>query len=249
MLDACASGDITALRRFFEARSIRRGLKAVYIATANGAPPTNALLATAIMNGKLEIVSFLLEMYDGISFDSSIITALLDHPDTAILESLYKYDDKIVQTEWDNQITFVTLACERPPNKIAPLLLFLVEHDAALDTGGLPFHFAVHAALCGNQSLRVIEAMIRKGGPVYRAAALQAVLRERVDVIEFFMQYGVELRIDDVQCLRDEADKTENPELVKLVYTWTSGWREEAGGENRGLTVGRKLKQLFGRRG
>jgi hypothetical protein len=186
MLNACTSGDVAALQHLFKAADIRKGSEPVYISTPNKPPPINDLLEAAITNGKPAIVSLLLETYSGIQFLGRVITALLNRPDLAILEALYRYDNGIVSFEWDDQVTtFVTEACKRPPERIAPLLHFLVEHDADLWTGGLPSQFAVHAALCGNQALDVIEAMVKKGGPVYGQAAEQAVLRERAGVLEF----------------------------------------------------------------
>jgi hypothetical protein len=250
MLKACTSGNVAALQRLFEAKDIQKGSKPVYISTPDEPPPTNDLLEAAITHRNLEIVSLLLETYDGISFYEEVITALLNHPDLAILEALYNYNNSIVQFEWDDHLrTFVTEACKQPPEKIAPLLHFLVEHDAALDVGGLPCEFAVYAALCGNQALDVIEAMIKKGGPVTGAAARQAVLRERADVIESFIRFGVKRKRDDVQDFRIAAEETRNADVVKLVDMWTSSWGDDTSRAKQGPTVVQKLKQLFKRPG
>ncbi|KAF2686366.1 hypothetical protein K458DRAFT_416666 [Lentithecium fluviatile CBS 122367] len=254
MLNACTSGDITALRRLFEAMDIRKGSEPVYISTPNEPPPINDLLEAAITNGNPGIVSLLLETYSGIQFFGGVITALLNHPDLAILEALYNYDNRIVNFEWDDQVTtFVTEACKQPPEKIAPLLHFLVEHDADLWTGGLPSQFAVHAALCGNQALDVIEAMIKKGGLVSRQAAEQAVLRERADVLEFFIRCGVEGERDDVQFLRTVAKETGNTNVMKLVDIWTRRWKDNTsralfgrGLFGRGLRFGSIWRHIFG---
>lgn len=253
MLNACTTGDVAALRRSFEAIDIQKVSKPVYISTPDEPPPTNDLLEAAITNGNANIVFLLLGNYEGIQFSGGVITALLNHPDLEILEALYKYDNKIVNFEWDDHSTFVTEACKQPPEKITPLLHFLVEHDADLWTGGLPYSFAVHAALDGNQASSVIEAMIKKGGPVYRQAMRLAVLRERADVLEIFIRYGVEGKQDDVQFLRTVAKETENTNVIKLVDTWTSRWKGDEyrtmSGESqlgRSLKVGSIWRRIFG---
>lgn len=246
MLNACTSGDIAALQRIFEAENIQNGSKPVYIFAPDGLPPTNEMLEVAITKGKSDIVFLLLETYTGINSSEWVITALLNHPDMAILRALYNYNQGIVQFEWDDRFrTFVTEACKQPPKKIAPLLHFLVEHDAALDVGGLPFDFAVHAAICGDQSLDVIEAMIKKGGPVTKAAAQQAVLRERVDVIQSFIRFGVQTKHDDVQDLRTTAEETGNGEVAELVKMWTSSWAGDTSRAELSSRVAQKLKQLL----
>jgi hypothetical protein len=246
MLNACTSGDVTVLQRLFEAKNIQEGSKAVYISSPDEPPPTNELLEAAITNGRLEIVLLVLNAYRGIRFYGGVITALIKHPDLAILEALYNYDNRIVQFEWDDHLsTFVTEACKQPPEKITPLLHFLVEHDAPLDVGGLPLEYAVWAALCGNQTLDVIEAMMKKGGPVTRAAMRQAVVCERADIIDSFMRFDVKGEREDIQDLRTVAEETGNTDVVKLVHVWTSSWEDDADRANRGPTVAQKLKQLF----
>jgi hypothetical protein len=244
MLNACTFGDVAALRRLFEAMDtigIRKP-EPVYISSPDEPPPINDLLEAAITNGHPGIVSFLLETYEGIKIKllGRVITALLNRTNLAILEALYKYDNGIVNFEWDNQVTtFVTEACKQPPKKIAPLLHFLIEHDADLWVG-LPSQFAVHAALCGNQALDIIEAMIKKGAPVYWLAAEQAILRERSDVLEFFIRFGVGVdgERDDVQFLRTVAKDTGNADVMRLVDIWTSTWKDNTG---RGL-FGKRLR-------
>ena len=247
MLNACMSGDVATLQRLFEARGIRKGSKAVSVFSPNNPPPINHLLEAAITNGNPSIVCLLLETYEWISFGGNVITALLNHPDLANLEALYNHDNRIVNYEWDSQgvTTFVTEACKQPPEKIVPLLHFLVEHDASLDVGGFRFQFAVHAALCGNQPLDVIEAMIKKSGPVYPQAAEMAILRERADVLELFIRFGVGEDIGDVQHLRTVAKETRNTNVMKLVDTWTS---KREGDKNRVVSGrGQSGRDSFGR--
>ena len=114
----------------------------------------------------------------------------------------------------------------QPPDQIASLLEFLVEHDAPLDVGGLPYQFAIYRAIISNQSLSLIEAMIKKGGPIYHSAMYQAVLRERIDVIKVFMQYRVEGKQENIQSLWDRAEQEGGIELVEIVKAWTNGWDE-----------------------
>jgi hypothetical protein len=262
ILDACASGDVAALRRLFQVMAIRKGSKPVYIETSDKEPPIDSMLVAAITNGNLDIVSYLLETYENIKFYDSVgvIMALLHHPDLAILEALYKHDSDIVNFQWDNyRSTFLTEACEQPPEKIGPLIRFLVEHDVELwipEGIRVRVDGAIYEALCGNQANDVIEAMIRKGGPVGLPAAKLAVGRERVDVLELFIKYDVELqdvglpagdRESSIQRLQSEAEETGNTDVIKLVNTWTSKWKDNTVRKDRtGEGPLGKAKGLFG---
>jgi hypothetical protein len=226
----------------------RSSSKPIYIPTPDGPPATDSLLQAAIENKQLGIVSLILKIYDGIHFGSRVIIALLNSPDLAIMETLYNYDNGIVQFEWgDNVSTFVTEACKQPHEKIRSLLLFLIEHDAFLNTGGLPGDLAVHAAVCGGQSTDVVEAMLNKGGLVYYSAMYQTVLRERVDVIKLYMQFGVQGSREHVSVLQSTAQNEGNTDLIKLVGVWTSSWGDQYG-EDRHRTIGQRLKNIFKRR-
>ena len=226
MLDACVFGDTATLQHLFKPKNIQKGSEAVYIKEADGPPPTIDLLGAAITSGSLDVVLFLLGICSRISFGARTVTALLDRPDVAILEVLYDYDPTIVQFECDYLRNFATEACMQPPDQIASLLEFLVEHDAPLDVGGLPYQFAIYRAIISNQSLSLIEAMIKKGGPIYHSAMYQAVLRERIDVIKVFMQYRVEGKQENIQSLWDRAEQEGGIELVEIVKAWTNGWDE-----------------------
>jgi hypothetical protein len=255
MLNACTSGDVEALRRLFEVMDIRKGSKPVYISHPNDPPPVNDLLEAAITNGNPGIVYLLLETYNRISFQGNVITALLEHPDLASLEALYNYDNQTVNFEWgDYRSTFVTEACKRPPEKIAPLLLFLVEHDADLWTGGFKPQLAIYWALCGDQVFEVIEAMVKKNGPVTCLVGYMAILRERADVLEFFIRFGVMgVQDDDIQRFRDVAKDTGNTHVMKLVDTWISRCQDNTsrsqvrrGLFSRGPSFSSIWRQIFG---
>lgn len=97
-------------------------------------PHVTDMLEVAIVNGNPGIVSFLLETYERINLYSllGVMDALLLHPDLPILEALYKHNKDVINLEWDNHTTFVNEACNQSLEKIAPLILFAVEHDAHL---------------------------------------------------------------------------------------------------------------------
>ncbi|KAJ4992252.1 hypothetical protein SVAN01_02271 [Stagonosporopsis vannaccii] len=223
MLDACASGDVTALQRQFETNNIQNTTP-VYTFSASGPPPANTMLAAAITHRHLNIVSLILQTYSRskIQFTSEIISALVHHPDLDILQILYDYAPCVVSFEWDGHTdTFVTKACEQPPERITPLLLWLIEHDADLEAGHFPRTLC--NAIFGGQTLRVIEAMVDKGVRVSRLEMRQAVVCERVDVIEFFMDMGLKVDAADVKYLRSEAEETGNKEVIDLIQKWTIG--------------------------
>jgi hypothetical protein len=233
MLDACASGDVAALRRLFEALDIRKGSEPVNRdnCTPDGPPRVAEMLEVAVVNGNSDIVFFILETYERIDFYSlsPVLKALLEHPDLAILEALYNQDNRVINFEWDDMTTFVNEACSQPPEKIAPLILFAVEHDWHFESGfylrGLTA--GVFAAVRGDQPLAVIEAMIKKGAPIYSTAAEMAVECERVDVLEAFIRLSVKGEGLDVDALRTKAQETGNKKVINLVDIWT--------GKRRGL--------------
>ncbi|KAF2997144.1 hypothetical protein E8E13_005128 [Curvularia kusanoi] len=140
ILDACTSGDVAALQQLFEANKIQNS-GPVYGISASGPPSVNSMISTAITYGHVDVVSLILRTYSGrgVQFTGETIEALLYHPDLEILQILYEYDPSVVSYEWDSHTdTFITKACEQPPKKITPLLLWLIEHDADLEGGYFP---------------------------------------------------------------------------------------------------------------
>src|SRR5690242_11640652 len=134
ILEACTSGDVTALQQLFKANSIP-GSTPVYTSSDDNTPPANSMIAAAIAHGHPDVVSLILRTYSGpkVQFTSETIEALVHHPNLDILQVLYDYDPYVVSFEWDGHTdTFVTKACEQPPEKITPLLLWLIEHNADL---------------------------------------------------------------------------------------------------------------------
>lgn len=222
ILEACTSGDVVALQRRFEANNIRNS-DPVYKSSASSPPPVNSMLVAAITHGHVNVVSLILRTYSGrkVKFTSETIEALLHHPNLDILQILYDYDPYVVSFEWDGHTdTFVTKACEQPPKKITPLLLWLIEHDADLEGGHFPRTLC--NAIFGSQTLGVIEAMVNKGAKVSTLAMRQAVVCERIDVINFFVSRGMKVDTDDAAYLRSEAEQTGNEEVVETVKKWTS---------------------------
>jgi hypothetical protein len=204
ILEACESGDVAALQRLFDTNNIQKS-DPVYKDSALDPPPVNSMLAAAITYGHVNAVSLILRTYSGrkIQFTNSTIEALLIHPNLEILQLLYDYDPLVVSFEFRTHIdTFVTKACEQPPEQITPLLLWLIDHDADLE--GLRCSRTLCCAILGGQRLGVIEAMVNKSASVSTLAMRQAVVCERIDVIKFFVGRGVEVDADAVKKLRSE---------------------------------------------
>jgi hypothetical protein len=222
ILDACTSGDVAALQRRFEADNIQNS-DPVYSNSASGPPPVNSMLVAAITHGHVNVVSLILQTYPGrkVQFTNETIEALLHHPNLYILQTLYNYNPYVVSFEGDSHNdTFVTKACKQPPEKITPLLLWLIEHDADLEAGHFPQPLC--SAIFGSQTLDVIKAMVNKGARVSTLAMRAAVVCERIDVIKFFVGRGMKVDADDAEYLRSEAEDTGNEEVIKTVKNWTS---------------------------
>lgn len=184
------------------------------------------MLAAAITHGHVSAVSLILQSHPGhkIQFSNETITSLLQHPNLDILQALYDYDPYVTSFEWDGHTaTFVTKACEQPPEKITPLLMWLIEHDADMEGGHFP-RTLCHA-IEGGQTIGVIEAMVKKGARMSTLAMRQAVFFERVDVIKFLMARGLRADGDSDAYIRDEAEKTGDREIIEAVEKWTSSKR------------------------
>ncbi|KAJ4372552.1 hypothetical protein N0V86_007912 [Didymella sp. IMI 355093] len=176
------------------------------------------MLAAAITHSHVNAVSLILRTYSRrkVQFTNSTIEALLIRPDLDILQLLYDYDPFVVSFEFRTHIdTFVTKACEQPPEQITPLLLWLIEHGADLE--GLRCSRTLCSAILGGQRLGVVEAMVNRGVSVSTLAMRQAVVCERIDVIEFFVGMGVKVDAEEVDYLRSEAERTGNEEVVEAV--------------------------------
>jgi hypothetical protein len=206
------------------------------------------MLETSITNGHLDIVLLILRAYEEtrIKFYGQVIDALLKTPNLDIMEALYNYDDSIVSFEWDDHTnTFFTKACKQPSEKITLLLHFLIDQNADLEVGYFPR--PVYNAIIGGQTLGVIDSMVEKSSDVSTTTVRLAIVCKRVDVIRFFIGIGIKGDRDDAQYLRSEAGKTENIEIIKLVYEWngTDGWVNGTEREHGYSSVVRKLKSLF----
>lgn len=222
MLDACTSGDVVALQRQFEANNIPAS-NPVYGISASSLPPVNSMLVASITNGRVDAISLILRTYPGrkVQYTSETIEALLCHPNLEILQILYDYDPSIVSFEWDSHTaTFVTKACEQPPTKITPLLLWLIEHDADLEAGY--FLQTLCNAISGGQTLGVIKAMVDKGARVSPLAMRQAVVCERVDIINFLVDRGMKVDTGNAAYIRSDAKETGNKDVIETVEKWTS---------------------------
>lgn len=222
ILDACTSGNGAALQQLFEANNIQNS-DPVYRVSAFGPPSVNSMISTAITYGHVDVISPILRTYSGrkVQFTGETIEALLHHPNLDILQILYEYDPSIVSYEWDSHVdTFVTKACKQPPKKITPLLLWLIEHDADLEGGYFPQTLC--NAIFGGQTLDVVAAMVNKNARVSMLAIRQAVVCQRVDVLNFFMGRGLRVKPNDAAYLRDEAEHTGSEEVINTVKRWTS---------------------------
>lgn len=145
----------------------------------------------------------------------------------------------------DHENTSITEACMQPPEKITPLLLFLIEHDAPVDVGGLPCRWAVWAALAGNQSPGVIEAMLKKDGPGTAAAMRQAAVSKQFNVVNAFIRFSMEIDQKTARDLRTVAEEIGNADVVKLVHVWTKCWKADANISSRAFNAVQRVKQLF----
>ena len=63
---------------------------------------------------------------------------------------------------------------------------------------------------------------MNKGARVSTLAMRQAVVCERINVINFFVGRGMRLDANDAAYLWSEAEQTRNEEVVKTVKKWTS---------------------------
>ena len=218
MLDACAKGDVAALRQLFEAHSVP-GTEPAYISSDTGPPPVNIMLETAIPPNHLEVVSLILETYPGpskIRFEGEIVDALVRNPHLDILQMLYDYDPRIVSFEWDSQTeTFVSKACEQPPEKTTELLLWLNQHHANIEAD-YNLNPLVKATVRGHE-LRVFSAMLKNDAFVSLEAMRQVVIFGRVDVIEFFFERGIKGDKGYGERLRLDAKETGVEEVMHLV--------------------------------
>lgn len=225
ILNACTSGDVAALQQLLSANNLQNS-DPIYRNASSVPPQVNSMLTAAITHGHVDVVSLILETYPGckIQFSSESIASLLQHPDLDILQALYDYDPYVTSFEWDGHTsTFVTKACEQPPEKITPLLMWLIEHDADMEGGHFP-RTLCHA-IEGGQTLGVIQAMVKKGARVSTLVMRQAVVFERIDVIKFLVDMGLKADGDSDAYIRDEAGKTGNTEIIGIVEKWTSNKR------------------------
>lgn len=241
ILSACSKGDTALLKQVFHAHGIKQGSAPILWApdaTGSGWPATETLITTAILQSQPATVGFLLNYFTGyptewsetrrqsqkpISLTSSIINAVLDHPNVEILHMLWDYDHSLVNFEFDDHTTFLSQACRRDPDTIGPVIQFLVSHGADM-RAGWRLDWDLLPAIGGGQHLDVIEVMVAHGARMDYSAILAAVRAGRADVLQLCLDKGGMVRggegrlpDKDVEQLRDEARDAKSVSLVESV--------------------------------
>lgn len=237
ILDACSTGAIAVLKELFKSHGINQGTAPIRFleTTERGCPSTEDMLSAAIRSKQAALVRFLLEYFNGypadssealhegkkpISFDSGVVLAVLDSPDVETLQVLLDYDPGLVNFEFDNHFTFLWEACNRDPDKIGPVIKHLVAHGADMQAS-FYLIWDLSPAICGDQHVDVMEAMVANGANITYTAVLYAVRKERADVLQMVLDKGGvsggRMTDTEVKKLREEGQAAEDVLVTKLV--------------------------------
>ncbi|KAJ4391055.1 hypothetical protein N0V93_004669 [Gnomoniopsis smithogilvyi] len=242
ILNACSTGAIDLLQEVLQSCGIEKDAAPLLPRDAAKIrfPSTEAMITAAIAGKQTSMISFLLSYFSGypaewpesrrqsqkpISFTSSIVLAVLDNPDVETLSVLCDYDPGIVNFEFNDHTTFLSQACQRDPEKIGPLIHFLVSHGADMQ-GGWRLDWNLLPAIRGGQHLDVVEAMVAKGAKMDYSAALAAVCAKRADVLQLILEKGgmreSSVADADIEQLRVEAQDAKSVPLIEVVETLVS---------------------------
>lgn len=241
MLDACSSGDIAALERLFDIHGIEPGSKPIITQCFYGTwsrveskripgcmiPSTMELLEKAVAAKQLATVEFIFQTYP--SFDLSggqgIANTVIQHPDGPILKRICNHQRAFASISMDYHLhTFFTLACEKPPDHIAPVLHILLDYEADVSDGwgGLG---ALWAAICKGHSIEVVEKVLdchlSQHVPIFCSQAEAAIRRGDEDIIALiFSSDQMIFKPDQASRYIEEAEKTRNEAIITIVQEW-----------------------------
>ncbi|KAL8792756.1 MAG: hypothetical protein Q9195_004643 [Heterodermia aff. obscurata] len=207
MIAACVSGDLEELQQLLSAAGAKAGDAPVELTwESNPIPPsgpavTSTLMAYAVINARLNILTYLLTIYPTAPV-KSVLGSALAHPDSAVFTFLHARDPSIVNHEVEPRETALMVACrDGASNPLLPA--FLLEHGA--DPNGLgtiagPLYYAVQYG----QPLPLIDKMVAAGARVRTPTIIIAVRERRFDVARYFLE---KCRIEDEQDLEKYVGK------------------------------------------
>ncbi|KAK3938221.1 hypothetical protein QBC46DRAFT_390685 [Diplogelasinospora grovesii] len=191
-------------------------------------PLTGALIARAVAAKQVDIVKFILHIYPSFSLSQalSIVNALLDNPDPAVLQVLCDHDPAFSSFSIDYHFqSFFTEACRRPPEKIVPVLHVLLDNGADLWDGFGPGAGALWAALEGGQPIEIIDKIVNKAGGemISRRNVSLAIQLGRADVVQLLLLKNHKLIRPgalNAEKVLEDAQKTANQKIITMVQTW-----------------------------
>ena len=190
MIKACEEGRLVELEKLFDEHGVKCGDDPIWKTNSQGAPETNKLFTSAIVNGHLSIIRYLKLIYPKYNLNNGcIVHALFEKPNLQVLELVCSYSPEIVNFCYDDHMTTtVSKACRGGPDN-APFVKFLFDHGAdASRNEGYAWHFGgdMLDALEHNQPIEIIQLMVptidNLGFPI-----ISAVSSKRADALEVML--------------------------------------------------------------
>jgi hypothetical protein len=241
MIKACEEGRLDELEKLFNEHGVKCGDDPVWTTLLNshgvnrsddpiwktdseGAPETNKLFTSAIVNGHLSIIRYLKLIYPKYNLNNGCtVHALFEKPDLQVLELVCSYSPEIVNFCYDDHMTTtVSKACRGGPDN-APFVKFLFDRGAdASRNEGYAWHFGgdMLDAIEHNQPIEIIQLMLptidNLSFPIFAAVS-----RKRADALEVML--NEELRrgyrnidLPFAQKLLDETREKGDEQLIAV---------------------------------
>lgn len=115
MLKACEAGNLPALQYLFQLYDIKQGSQPAWEEREESPPRTWKMVETAIINGQVPIVAYILSVYSAGPIECEpVVRAIIDHPCMEIMKLVHQNSPGIVNLEFDMMQTFLSSACCNP---------------------------------------------------------------------------------------------------------------------------------------
>ncbi|KAI1865315.1 uncharacterized protein JN550_008363 [Neoarthrinium moseri] len=144
--------------------------------------------------------------------------------------------------------TFFTLACEQPPERIAPVLHVLLDYDADVADGWGGNAGALYAAIIGGQPRGVIENVLAchssQHVPLNQGHVGAAIHRGDQEILTLLFSSGkVRFEVAVAEDYVEQAEKTGDKAIIALVRDWAEK-KSKADGDTQRLWSRRWRKLL-----
>lgn len=194
VLQAISVGDLFRLQSLFSSLAIQPGQSEIVYSYGHGfsaeePPSTNEMLVDAATSLQPSILTFLLHTFKTATLTDNIIGPVVDAKSIPLFRALLAHDPSVLNHEFDNSATPLSMACWGSDPDFA---LFLLAEGADPNNPGFLALSTLGIAI-QKQPATLIRRLVERGATVQGTGVFrQAVELGRVDVVRVLLESGVD---------------------------------------------------------